>query len=436
MIFIETLSLKYCKNLSDRCIEGLSKMKKLKDLDISGLHLTMKGLNDIFSFTQLKSLHMKGLLCMEDNKMNNLINLRNLEQLNIGGFTRLSYKVFNIIGQLTSLKELNISRNSRLGHFFGYPLLKNLTSLEVLNMKNIVINRKARESLCDLLMNLVSLKELNLGFINANDKLCHAIGELTNLTKLTMNGVKKLKLKSFKRFMHIKHLDFSRSRLPPKSLKYLKSAHTLILDHCIFENYTKVTNERTPKENRIEIRPLSCLYKLKNLKCLSICSSDLKNKDIIDISKCKNLEKLDLTWFTYKIEKSFQQLSSLNKLTYLNLTNCKYLTDKCLENILPNLQNLKELSLSRCPFITDITLTLLVTHCTKLKHLILFNLIEITNVGILQLYKLKDLEILDISSCKSINFNICRAYLRSKIPHLRINGYNCDLSTDNTCTLC
>lgn len=437
MRFIETLSLKYCKNLGDRCVEGLSKLKRLKDLDISGLQmLTMKGLNQIFQFKQLKSLGIKSLSCMKDDKMDQLTNLQYLEKLNVSGYSRLTYKVFQIIGKLTTLKELDISRNSRFGHFLGYSYLKELNGLEILRMKNIVINKKSREGLCNLLTHLTNLKELNLGFINANDKLCHIIGELTNLSKLTMNGVNKLKPKSFKCFKHLKYFDFSRSRLPPKAIRHLKSVQTLILDNSVLQNYTKLIDEGTPKERCIELRSLSFLYKLKNLKSLSLCSSDLQNKDIVDISKCTNLEKLDLLWCSSKIERSFHHLSSLKKLTYLNLTNCKYLSDKCLEIVFPNLQNLKELSLSRCLLITDRSLKLLASCCTKLKYLVLFNLTEITNVGVLLLYKLKDLEFLEISGCKSVNYKLCNAYLKRKLPHLRINGYNCDNSTEQGCTIC
>lgn len=432
---ITTLSVKYCKGLTDKSVVGFSRMKKLKSLDISGLNrFTGKGIREIFKLIQLKCLYMKNLPFLEDRHLKDIVQLTNLQKLKIGGSSELTHKVFETIGKLIDLKELDISRNSRFGHHSGFSHLTNLQKLEVLRMKSIVVTKKARESFSLFINHIASLEELNLGFINANEKLCGSISKGVNMSKLTMNGVKRLKSKSFKCFKKLTYFDFSRSTIPPGALKYLTNVRTLILDQCKFENEL-IMREGAVNQSAIENRALSCIKKMKNLKNLSICSPSIRDVDIVAITRCKKLESLDLLWYSSRSERCLRYLSNLRMLTYLNLANCKFLTDKSLEFILPNLRNLESLSLSRCLFVTDLSLKFLSSHCLRLKNLNLFHLNEISTVGVFQLHKLKELEILEISACKSVNFNICNSYLRSKIPQLIINGDRSASTSDHICSI-
>lgn len=417
---LRSLSIKYCRRIGDKGIITISTLP-LKELDISGLLLISgRGIKRIFSMQSLRHLTMKKVHSLQDAHLRNITNLVNLKRLNVSGCNNLSYLSMWHIMNLKSLKSLNLSRNSRFGHKLTWKSLGSLSNLESLSIKGIVISKALSRGLASVIHSWKSLKKLELGFCKIEEMLLGSIRNCPTLKYLCLQGVHNLKARNFKSFERLEYFDFSRSSMPPKGLRYLKSVNTLILNHCRFINETYPITEAFD-ERLIEKRVFADLKKLKNLTNLSLCSPNLIEKDIRCLSRCKSLESLDLIWFSPSSLNSLIRIGNLNCLTHLNLTNCKILTDETLEEILLRLSKLKSLSLARCVNITDYGITAVSEHCSLLMHLVLFGLDQITTTGMMWLEQLSALEFLEISQCKKVDANVTCSYLKAKNASLYIN---------------
>jgi len=192
-----------------------------------------------------------------------------------------------------------------------------------------------------------------------------------------------------------------------------------------------------------------------NLKTLNLSDSYAKLEDF-GISSCVNITSLDISNFKELDDSCIKsaKLSSLIQITSLNLSYNEHINDG-LSEVLCSLSNLQSLRLKKCFGLTkksltslnqistltyldlegseildDTNLSFLLISLTKLKYLNLAGCLNITNLGLSQLFLLTNLQSLSLKDCSVISDegvnNLSTRYL---LTFLDLSG--CELITEN-----
>ncbi|CAG9321566.1 unnamed protein product [Blepharisma stoltei] len=168
------------------------------------------------------------------------------------------------------------------------------------------------------------------------------------------------------------------------------------IKHLWLTSYSEVGVNYVDENSIIDLFNTCCDMRtlgLDNFKQLSdICVEALCNKS-------PNLETLSLS-FTRISDSSLIHISSLKKLQYLSLRNCKKLSEPGLIELLRDLPELEALNFSATSNITDQVISVLASNCRNLKQLVL-NDARITSLE--PISNMANLSDLSIVGCKGLN---------------------------------
>jgi Leucine-rich repeat (LRR) protein len=170
----EELSLAACRHFTDKALEYIVKLPKLKSLDLSGSIINGSG----FSFLAnncLKKIHLYNTRILEENYCY-FLRMRLLEYINLS-YSHVTSAVMPYLSQLPFLKELILDNNNLTNDIA--PYLEKMVALEKLLLSSTSIT----DELVSKLENLYLLNHLELQY-----------------NKITDEGVKN--------FYHLKELDY------------------------------------------------------------------------------------------------------------------------------------------------------------------------------------------------------------------------------------
>ncbi|KAL9647728.1 hypothetical protein ABK040_015216 [Willaertia magna] len=372
-----------------------------------------------FMFPTEILLNLKTLLIYGNLKLNNdcLQNLQNLNTLHFINNDTLNYNCLNNLPNLSELK-LKYCESKEKGNFFkNLPNLIKLTIIKTAmindsdfidlnNLIKLTLNGcKSVEGSC--LQNLTKLQKLNI--INCNNI---KDDKIINLTKLNINHCNDFKGSCLQNLLKLKKLTFKNDFLITdylKNLINLKYLNIKIYDNKLFDlnllqNLTNIKTLRLHKNlNQLKTLYLDLegnFFNLTNLQSLSLSFLD----DIFYCEDLKNLQKLQLVCLEIDTTDSEQQLI-LNKLTILKIDHSKFYPNDNFTT-LNNFRNLVKLSAIDTKIIDN--------DLINLKCLQSLNIRCCDNITGECFVNFNQLQKLDISYCKNINFNNLQ-YLKNSL---------------------
>ena len=239
------LSLNYCEIESIRSIENLSKIKRLKKLDLWGnrinkieglgelkdLESLSLGKNEITKIEGLDSLQKLKSLTLEENKILELKNLSNLVNLKYLGLRKNYIRTISGLNSLENLKNLDLESND-IQNLNGIESLKKLTKLNLSNNLNIsdfsILSKLS--SLKRLLLkktNISDISMLNLGHLIELDLSENKISEIPkiNLPELKILKLDKNQLKTMDSLCQFPNLECL--KLNENKIEELKCIHRM-----------------------------------------------------------------------------------------------------------------------------------------------------------------------------------------------------------------
>lgn len=344
--------------------------------------------------------------------------------------------------QFTCLKELDLSGYNELGNPFAIDISFStfFTSLTYLNLYKANINPD--------IMYLINLNSLNIG---GRDKYINAqvlyIAGLTNLTYLncsdaktdrwfyshiqTLIGLKKLVLSNlksgtlyFSSLTNLQYLDISRNTM------------TLL-------DIGKLTNLQYLNTSCNEVQPTEFPLSLTEFICIH---TDIAWNEATAISQCTNIKRLDIAHAILYVDLKFigsltnvcslnlesikymsssekeeitvddmslQFLSSLNNLTYLDLSMFP-INGACLD-YLSNGSNFSGLNLSGCKFFTAIPK---ISEFINLRTLNLSWNSKVTDDNVTKIANLTNLTYLNLSNTAITNIDFAMTFKQLKSLYL------------------
>lgn len=316
-----------------RRLDGIEHLKKLKKLEISCKHIddpsklgvltNLETLwisdveeNDLSFLKKLKNLKELHIFCDDETNFEPLLYLKHLKMLKM---SNSNLENLNIIGKLFSLEELDLSNKTFGNHIKDLKGLKGLIHLKKLNLRN---NREM-DDLSDIAYS-TNIEELNVSFCRVTDfkpleklknlkvlniddnipvydikakKMVHlknikAIGGLTNLKELHINGAKIKDLSIVKNLKKLEVLSAERNKISNiEELKELTSLKNVNLNHNEINDivpiaYLDNVEQLDLGDNNIE--NIDCIENLKKLRYLN-----LEDNQIVNVNSLKNLKNLE-----------------------------------------------------------------------------------------------------------------------------------------------
>ena len=308
---VTTLNLGNCKNITDKGLKHLDVLKKLISLNLQGCEkITDEGLKYLGSFesrTFLESLSLQGCKLITDKGLKQLDGeLTGLISLNLQECDKITGKGFVYLDSFPKLASLNLSNTLFGQQEEDWENLKNLEYLSSLDLSYTQITNKGLEHL-KTFKSRTSLKSLNLTRCRQiTDEGLKSVGSLENLASLNLqkcgkiigSGLQYLKgLKSFT-FLNLGDTSFGEKGKGFEELKDLIHLITLNLSR------TDITDDGLAFLN------------LKNLISLNLSYTSITSTGLTHL---KNLK---------------------NSLTYLDLRECKNITEEDVSNLKRYLTNL------------------------------------------------------------------------------------------------
>ena len=303
----------------------------------------MKSLiHDLFSKKDIPSLVMlfrsDYFNVFDRTELSSIIKEHNDELLDVkdGELKLLASELFQSIAikeikkQFYEKDELLIGHEKVILHDYKLGLVRNITSLEIINTYH---DDRSLDDIFGLEL-LIDLKRLRL--INLKVNNVSKLTRLKNLKELKLNSCSITMMNGMESIDQLEFLDLSNNNIRSfKSLTNLRQLRMLDLSHNALSNLEDLKNHpnlRCLNLNNNEISRLDGIECLPNLQELY-----LYGNSIVEISKLKslkNLERLDLD--NNKII-SIDGLEGLNKLSYLDIRR----------NQIMDVQSLKKLSYVR-----------------------------------------------------------------------------------------
>jgi hypothetical protein len=169
----------------DAMCEPLRHLKRLRNLRLTGMQITARGLANIEELTDLEQLDLSTCRGVDDDAMACLAGLRNLVELKLHG-GRFSRAYRNVTGagvahleKLTKLQRLEMTAMNGTDYD-----LHTLTSLRRLILAGTTFSDKDMEGLAKL----TDLEELNLSGTSITDEGMKHLAGLKKLHTLRLNG--------------------------------------------------------------------------------------------------------------------------------------------------------------------------------------------------------------------------------------------------------
>jgi len=422
--------------LADDELSVLEALPDLKYLYMRGMQTaeggtwTDRGLEHLAGLRKLKTLDLSANHRLTDEGLRHLAGLKHLIKLDLSGNYQLTDECSRWLGQLTSLRKLDLtSTNLTEASLPELAKLKNLEWLQLRLRKTMELTKETVPYFRE-----IPLKELKGIRIQEQDR--YLVSQLRHLEHYPTDPVdprqqlRDIDLVHFRHIPQIKHLSVSLSNgwSDTSRLRYLKDFSQLkqlefaasdepgeefdaegiesladmpslrrvrpsriddrvleALSHC-----PQITIlDLTSPANRISAEGLRSLQQMPKLKALTLHRNDVNDETIEAISGIKSLEMLALDgrtiyfsdvsgssyWHTGPRDFSIESLQELTRLPHLKALYLDYwgLGDEALE-YLSHLQNLESLSIgdkadrgSGIPISEPALLKL--RHLTKLKSL-------------------------------------------------------------------
>ena len=323
---IKYLDISDCREELDFSI--LSKLKKLKHLDLSGNRNLgdisfLNGMNDLIilniGITAIKNLNnfpYLPKLKVLNLKMNHIKNLCGLEkQTDLTDIVLWGSDIddIEILKNFKNLRALDFDNCSNIKDFSS---ISNLTKLIYLDFSNL---KMSEFSFLKKLKNLVCLLMDGISGIMSDKKL-DDLKNLTNMKFLYMKNMNLRDISFLKNMTKMCHLDLTGN---------------FIVDLSPLENMIEITN--LVLSNNLSLTDLSPLHKMSKMKKLKISGlSGVKNDNgltatsmiITDISVVKNMPNLKVIESNNNSKiRDITPLKYCSKLEEAHFNNCMSITD-------------------------------------------------------------------------------------------------------------
>lgn len=215
-------------------------MAKLEHLDLTGLNsIGPAGLVLLGNISSLESLIVRGIDTVDDRVMQSVSRLKKLKKLDVSTCVGLTEDGVKHIGSMISLTALDLSGNSRLGQQRAWQHLLKLKNLEQLKVKSILFSEEQMTDFCAILPVWQNLSELRFGYCQIRDQHAQAFAKLPRLRTLSIHNASSLKADSYLHFSHVLDLDLSRSTIPVRALDHLQQLVRLEIKNSKFLTVTE-----------------------------------------------------------------------------------------------------------------------------------------------------------------------------------------------------
>jgi len=286
------------------------------------------------TLTNLKNLDLTGVKNLDSKIMANIP--KSIEQLRFGRM-EITQEIVDVLSKLTNLKNLILveTQMSEELDFSKFENLKNLTTLEIYNKNNSVLNYNPADVQGDLIKYCKTLKNLYIIDGIFNKKSLDSIGNLTELEQLTLEGATFEVYTNFSSLKNLKNLislSISCSGNPISNFSpnffYLTKLKRFTLTHCTttfnISSYNKLNWANLKDLEYLDLRyngpktfNSKYLGDLPNLKEAYLSNNQLTTIPE-SIGNIKNLEVLDLS--NNAIKSLPETLGNLEKLRMLRLS--------------------------------------------------------------------------------------------------------------------
>ncbi|XP_044003987.1 F-box/LRR-repeat protein fbxl-1-like [Aphidius gifuensis] len=229
------------------------------------------------------------------------------------------------------------------------------------------------------------------------DDIIEDISETITLVKLDLQDSLIIEKNNmlFDKLVNLEHVSIRRSLV---LLDYHQNLLDSISNTCKKLRHLEINVNKSLAESTLQT-----LTEIKNLEYLILPSGlKLSGETIMIISNnCKKLKHLEMTNCTINPVSALDELSKLQHLEYLNLSDAKDILNSSIMAIAYKCKNLKYLNINNCNLITERALFTLTT-LEKLKKLNVGDIDGVTDEFIVRLKRFKSL---DFHRCKNITGN-------------------------------
>lgn len=348
--------------------------RNLKKIRIDCSYLRCSCLLSISDSILSLELESADKMISADSFVSTLSRFKHLNSLKIASLDdkdfKISFKEFNRFLTSTNLAKLelhriNLQEKSSEPKTLSFP--STLKELKVLNCEFTSFPKTLEKIHIRRTKDLASIYGLNHRSIEAITSRCLNLTSITIIDYSNDGSFNGLSLKLISNtYSSLKKLKLSRQGPPIKSVNDIS---VMILSN-------------------------SCVH-LTSLRLDSF--QKITDAGVIEIiNTCTNIKSISLS-FTQITDDALQAVSTLS-LNYLNLKNCKRVSETGLLRLIPYLKSIKKLNLSGLNGVTDNVVDLIETNCKKLE-VIQLNNTQITDASLLPLSNL--LNLVDVS----INFS-------------------------------
>lgn len=319
--YLKKLVVKVAKDITDASILSLEYLTNLEDLMLEYTSITDKGIKGLSKLKKLKSVNLVGSSKLSDEIFNQLPS--SLETMEIGYCTQLKFKDFD---------SKNFPNLSKISFFWDRKLdNQTLVNLEKLNLTSLDLGQCISiSSNFDKISLMVNLEYLNLSNTQITDKDVVGLKYLGKLKDLRLGGT-SITGETFPIISTLKIL-------------YLERAYQLTVEGmnmvCLNTSLERLYLMNNGKLDK-KIQNLEKLSELTHLQMRSL--TNLPHDAFESISKLSKLQKLCLIHCKLLTNDSLKFFSGLMDLRTLDLTECsKKIDEKGLKHLskIPNLQKI------------------------------------------------------------------------------------------------
>lgn len=368
---LEILKLEHCKNLSTKDVQVLLGLKNLKHLKLHNSKISEEGLENIHELNKLQVLDLDTKISKKT--LEKIVHLNNLKVF-LYHACHLGDEDLKLITQMHQLETLEILNMNNNFSDKVFENIVNLQELKILKLANISKQGFAQ------IVGLKNLHTLSCDVININDQEFEKIASLEGLKELTISrasSLTDLSLNVISQLKHLQYLDLSINGFSENGLEKIKDLNLKTLKgHYDIENF-------------------DIFSQFKHLEVLELSNSDLTDDSLEKILELDHLRFLNLQECKGITDKGFTKIHKSKKIESLNLSYCNItgLTIKKLAKI----QTLRKLNLSSVK-LNEKDLS----YLSKIKNLdeLILNRVHIKDKDLDSILSLQMLRKLDLRRCQ------------------------------------
>ncbi|XP_059064175.1 disease resistance protein Roq1-like [Cryptomeria japonica] len=423
---LEKFTIYNCWHL--KSMTGITDLTKLVELNISKLSYLEKLIElNISGCEKIEELSLVRLNCVEKIKISDCSDLKSVE-----GISNLRKLVELQIEKCPKLEEISFVQLGFLQNITisNCQMLKSLKGINDL-AKLVELNISKCEELKELSLVQHSCLE-KLSISNSLNLQSVTVSHLEKLVELNVSGCEKMKKLSLVQLSRLEKIKISHC----PGLKSVSGIYDL-------KKVVELQIEKCPKlegVNFVQLRFLENItvfdyQKLKSLKGLNGLTKLVE----LNISKFQELEELNLVGHgcleKLRIFNSLNlhsvTVSHLQKLIELNISSCQKIEE--LSHV--QLNCLEKIRISDCPYLksvagmSDLRKSVTVSHLRNLVELKFINYVNIKELSLVQLSRLRRIKILGSLTVKIIEVKGCKILSRVDFENLKnvvkLSIYDC-----------